>query len=1656
MYDLATNEETPITTDPATQFRPAISGDCIVWTDTRNGNFDIYMYTLDTTTDPFYYYPATTFQGEETELTVIVKLTEIAMNIGDPVQWYITKPSGETITGESDTLKCCRVGGLYDTAFYDFPDYGMYTIKVEFPGYTAYAEWDVEVWGPTGEIIGEVTNPTGDPIENVDVYLYDAEDKYKVSNFIDEWRSDPTTSVPSYISSTKTGSTGNYQLTEIIPGSYLVLAVPQVDMEYLPKTSDVYVIEKDETEIIDLQLEPKVRWLAELDDAMEHIRYLSIETVDNNTRAAAEVYVDGYKTFYDPKPDADWSKLLSVVLGAINLAMDTMNPATTVAKVQLACHGFITNQIAVPIAENGIDLAIADHWWNVRGTTFQDEMSYCSNQVNSTTWMMEFYPNTVGSPEDALQNGYYTTPMYINSLSLIDDSFEDYNKTIAYTDVPSDFSLSQTENVLGNQVFWLHDKTDGETKIADGIIITPTGNVYLFKLAQAHRDGYNNAKLEMGVAKTGQTISEVTYTCGNYISYKGACTLNPHAVGIGMTVKVIGWAGGIAFNSYEIYAKNKVAKQWAYTQIYWAQDLDTIPKINQDIVEWLGRETQDPRLPYIDGNIVDTDIHLLQIPLTNKNIAFANEPNYPWWWILPRLRWWILNTNTVTIESTSSIDSVKTRILCIDRYGNKFVSEMPTIHPNETEPPMLMDRYETKTIDLPYTGDFQPFNPFHWHYLSTILWMEGKQPDMETDVYYVIPLSFSPLPYTIPGKTTMSAQEVNTLLKQPMGSEVCAFTTKETKSDSSITLEDWGNLLGNCTKIIDISLDPINDSTQVRYASNASITDVTFLMATIPGSHLNLHVYDELGRHVGYFPVTDSDQIQIPNATYTGNISNPEIILIPDAAGKNYTIKVDATQFTSSSPIPVEVYAIETPVRPAVLGISPVELYPFTSPGETKNITMQLAEVGKQVDIEDVTILQHDFTDKFGNPVPEVTATFSQNNFDIGAGNTTYLTITINVPKNITLPDLPETRYSGNITIETLNAGSLDSTIHLLVLDTDFLNAKLTFAEPNVSGVHLSSIDISDIRETYKPAGVTPRSAYKINSTGSGNFTLQFTDIPNANTNTAFKINSTNHWIPLNTITTTDSVTFEMSVVDTRVVFASTEELIQPSSTVLYPNGGESIPVGTQVRVSAHATDDNGVTSVTFYYSSNSGATWNSTGAGAIVSGTAKDGTWNKTWNTNGLSAGTNYLIKAVASNGILTSEDQSDSTFSLTCTPPNLIDNGDFEIIDPSDSSNPDGWTLEVGGRDYPGYGLYKDVLSDCYYSGLHSVHFRLDGYRNEYAYGIIKSPLIDTVQGDLYWYQSQVTQFDASDIEYTIKFYDENDNLVSSDLYYTDTTTSQAGPPGCTSLQGDSDMNPPAVIVRDGGPARGDSWYKFSSEIPDIGTDKFRFEIHIYQWEAPNKVGDGDACGSILLADFDNFYIEPELPEKVIFADDFDSYATGSFPSSGGWNLKYNGRGNSYQIVDGSQSVSSPNSLKLEGQKNWAAAADHALSETPDQVLFEADVKVTRPNGGTDGWANAYVVLVDPDVGWGTHYGTVLFGADQLINGKIPYNFDQWYHVKAKVDMLNRKNDVWIDDEFIGTFDISSDGYYKCIRLDADNSGHTRAWFDNVKVYRGDEGQV
>jgi len=124
-----------------------------------------------------------------------------------------------------------------------------------------------------------------------------------------------------------------------------------------------------------------------------------------------------------------------------------------------------------------------------------------------------------------------------------------------------------------------------------------------------------------------------------------------------------------------------------------------------------------------------------------------------------------------------------------------------------------------------------------------------------------------------------------------------------------------------------------------------------------------------------------------------------------------------------------------------------------------------------------------------------------------------------------------------------INYAAGDIAVHPgpIILETDLSNVELISADMTITGVSVFSLNLSEINETYKPAGVIPQYAYMISSTGAGNFTLRFTDIPNANLITVYKINTTNHWIPLDTsTTTTNAITFTMDVGDYAVVFGST------------------------------------------------------------------------------------------------------------------------------------------------------------------------------------------------------------------------------------------------------------------------------------------------------------------------------------------------------------------------------------------------------------------------------------------------------------------------------------------------------------------------------------
>jgi hypothetical protein len=105
-----------------------------------------------------------------------------------------------------------------------------------------------------------------------------------------------------------------------------------------------------------------------------------------------------------------------------------------------------------------------------------------------------------------------------------------------------------------------------------------------------------------------------------------------------------------------------------------------------------------------------------------------------------------------------------------------------------------------------------------------------------------------------------------------------------------------------------------------------------------------------------------------------------------------------------------------------------------------------------------------------------------------------------------------------------------------------------------------------------------------------------------------------------------------------------------PVVEVISPNGGEVLYGNVTLNASAEDPDVLGyVVSLVFHYSDDTGTTWNEIGPGSSASDY-----YTRTWNTRDVENGTNYLIKAVATDdGGATGDDISDAVFTISNNPP-------------------------------------------------------------------------------------------------------------------------------------------------------------------------------------------------------------------------------------------------------------------------------------------------------------------------------------------------------------------------------------------------------------------
>jgi hypothetical protein len=214
--------------------------------------------------------------------------------------------------------------------------------------------------------------------------------------------------------------------------------------------------------------------------------------------------------------------------------------------------------------------------------------------------------------------------------------------------------------------------------------------------------------------------------------------------------------------------------------------------------------------------------------------------------------------------------------------------------------------------------------------------------------------------------------------------------------------------------------------------------------------------------------------------------------------------------------------------------------------------------------------------------------------------------------------------------------------------------------------------------------------------------------------------------------------------------------------------------------------------------------------------------------------------------------------------------------------------------------------------------------------------------------------------------------------------------------------------------------------------------------------------------VAIFGEGYVPPP-PSTLPVEDDFEGYNVGTFPTSGGWDLVYEGNGSEYQKVVDTVSMSPTKSFQLIGSPGWAADAALDISAEAQIVGFEVYVMVDEfgVNDGANGRCGFYVRQESSGLWpWRTYVqflnnGSIATGASGSGSCILqPYELDQWYKVKLVFNRSANSYSVWIDDVLKaqglrGPSDLYDPYYIEAFTLSSSMYNSVAVYFDDVAIF-------
>lgn len=216
--------------------------------------------------------------------------------------------------------------------------------------------------------------------------------------------------------------------------------------------------------------------------------------------------------------------------------------------------------------------------------------------------------------------------------------------------------------------------------------------------------------------------------------------------------------------------------------------------------------------------------------------------------------------------------------------------------------------------------------------------------------------------------------------------------------------------------------------------------------------------------------------------------------------------------------------------------------------------------------------------------------------------------------------------------------------------------------------------------------------------------------------------------------------------------------------------------------------------------------------------------------------------------------------------------------------------------------------------------------------------------------------------------------------------------------------------------------------------------------------------------------YYIKTKKLFEPILYDDFESETIGSLPSK--WYIKYDGRGNEFQVVVSDVFRNGAKSFKTEGASGWSATLrskdTDAASFNHSKLVLQAYERVSRIGSGQNG----VLAFSNTSGSWGYYLARVDFqnnGIQAFNHGSsqsASYDFgvtpltDTWYHIRLVCDKDAGTYQVFLNGTLVSGKNtaIASDirnafpmlNYpITNITIGAGNSDSTVAHYDDVIAY-------